>query len=250
MERMYQLRKKIKSALIYPCIILIAIFGIGVVMMIEVVPTLADTFAQMKADLPPTTQFVIGVSNFLVEYTVIALGGGAVVLAALYMALRTPLGRRLTDLFFLRLPLIGPMVREVNAARTSRTLASLLASGVDVLAALEITGEVVQNYYFKEVIAAAQKGVGQGEPLSAAFTRREDLYPSFVGEMMAVGEETGALAEMLKKLAIFYEEEVDRKTKDMSTVIEPFLMIIIGCAVGFFAVSMITPIYSLSQNIN
>ena len=250
MERMYQLRKKIKSALIYPCIILIAIFGIGVVMMIEVVPTLADTFAQMKADLPPTTQFVIGVSNFLVEYTVIALGGGAVVLAALYMALRTPLGRRLTDLFFLRLPLIGPMVREVNAARTSRTLASLLASGVDVLAALEITGEVVQNYYFKEVIAAAQKGVGQGEPLSAAFTRREDLYPSFVGEMMAVGEETGALAEMLKKLAIFYEEEVDRKKKDMSTVIEPFLMIIIGCAVGFFAVSMITPIYSLSQNIN
>ena len=96
----------------------------------------------------------------------------------------------------------------------------------------------------------AKKAVGQGEPLSSAFVKREDLYPAFVGEMMAIGEETGALAEMLKRLAIFYEDEVDRATKDMSTIIEPILMLIIGGAVGFFAVSMITPIYSLSNNIN
>jgi len=250
MERMYDLKKKIRGVLIYPCIILIAIVGIGILMMIEVVPTLAQTFSETGSSLPPSTQFVINLSNFLVHYTVFALGGGALILALLYAAARTKTGKRMTDFTFLHIPVIGGIVREVNSARTSRTLASLLSSGVDVVMSLEIVAEVVQNSYFREVIMAAMKGVSQGEPLSAAFVRREDLYPAFVGEMMGVGEETGQLAEMMKRLAIFYEQEVDRSTKDMSTVIEPFLMILIGAAVGFFAVSMITPIYSMSQNIN
>ncbi len=249
MERMYDLKKKIRGALIYPCIILIAIVGIGILMMIEVVPTLAQTFNEMNATLPKSTQIVIGISDFLVQYTVVALGGIVGTVALLYFVLRTPWGRRGSDFFFLHLPAIGMMVREVNAARTSRTLASLLSSGVDVITSLEIVGEVVQNSYFQQVIKEASKAVGAGQPLSASFMRREDLYPAFVGEMMAVGEDTGQVAEMLKRLAIFYEEEVDRKTKDMSTIIEPFLMLFIGAAVGFFAVSMITPIYQLSQNI-
>lgn len=249
MERMYELKKKIRGALIYPCIILIAIFGIGILMMIEVVPTLAQTFNEMHATLPASTQIVIGISDFLVQYTVVAIGGivGGVVL--IYFLAHTPLGKRGLDFFFVHLPLIGTMVREVNAARTARTLASLLSSGVDVITSLEIASEVVQNSYFQAVIKDASVAVGAGQPLSAAFMRREDLYPAFVGEMMAVGEETGQVAEMLKRLAVFYEEEVDRKTKDMSTIIEPFLMLFIGGAVGFFAVSMITPIYQLSQNI-
>ena len=249
MERMYSLKKKIRGALIYPCVILFAIFGIGILMMIEVVPTLAQTFAEMKAELPASTQFVISVSNFLVEYTFVALGGIAGIGALIYVAARTTWGKRGLDFFFLRLPLIGPMVREVNAARTSRTLASLLSSGVDVITSLDIVGEVVQNSYFRAVVKDASLGVSGGQSLAAAFVRREDLYPAFVGEMMAVGEETGQVAEMLKRLAVFYEDEVARKPKDMSTIIEPFLMLIIGGAVGFFAVAMITPIYSLSQNI-
>lgn len=249
MERMYQLKKKIRGALIYPAIIIVAIFGIGAVMMIYVVPTLAQTFAEMDAELPKSTQIIIAISDFLVNYTVLAIGGVVGLLALVFAGMKTPIGRRVSDIFFVHMPLIGPMVREVNAARTSRTLASLLSSGVDVLASLDITSQVVQNTYFRDVIKEAQKGVGKGEPLSAAFVRHDDLYPAFVGEMMAVGEETGALAEMLKRLAIFYEEEVDRKTKDLSTVIEPFLMVIIGTAVGFFAISMISPIYSLSENI-
>jgi type IV pilus assembly protein PilC len=250
MERMYDLKKKIRGALIYPCIIIVAILGIGILMMIEVVPTLAQTFAEMKASLPPSTQFIINLSNFLVQYTALAIAGGILLLGLIYASVRTTWGRRGADFLFLHLPVIGGMVRQVNSARTSRTLASLLSSGVDVVTALEIVGEVVQNSYFREVIQIASKGVSQGETLSSAFVRREDLYPAFVGEMMAVGEETGQMADMLKRLAIFYEAEVDRSTKDMSTVIEPFLMLIIGAAVGFFAISMITPIYSMSQNIN
>ncbi len=250
MERMYDLKKKIRGAMIYPSIILVAIVGIGILMMIYVVPTLAQTFAEMNAKLPSSTLVVIGISNFLVQYTALAIGLIFGVVAFFYVGARTRVGKRTGDFIFLHTPVIGAMVREVNAARTSRTLASLIASGVDVMTALDIVREVVQNTYFQEVLESAKTAVGQGEPLSAAFVRREDLYPPFVGEMMAVGEETGQTSEMLKRLAVYYEEEVDRKTKDMSTIVEPFLMVIIGGAVGFFAVSMITPIYSLSQTIN
>lgn len=249
MERMYILKKKIRGALLYPIIIVVAIIGIGAFMMINVVPTLAQTFEEMSAELPASTQAIIAVSNFLVEYTVVALALVVIIFGALYTAGRTVPGRRLKDMVSLRVPLIGPIVKEVNAARTSRTLASLLSSGVDVMTALDIVADVVQNSYFKTVIIQAKEGVGKGEPISAAFVRSENLYPAFVGEMMSVGEETGQMTEMMKKLAVFYEDEVDRKTKDMSTVIEPFLMLAIGGAVGFFAVAMISPIYQLSENI-
>lgn len=247
MERMYTLKKKIRGAMIYPCIILVAIFGIGVVMMIEVVPTLAQTFAEMEAELPQSTQLVINISNFLIQYTIFAIALVVASIIAIVSLLRTKAGRRGADWLALQLPAIGVIVREVNAARTARTLASLSASGVDILTSLEITSEVVQNSFFRAVIAKAQQDVGAGQPLSASFMRAEKLYPPFVGEMMAVGEETGATGEMLKRLAAFYEDEVERKTRDMSTIIEPFLMVIIGAAVGFFAVAMITPIYQLSQ---
>ncbi|MDP2648476.1 MAG: type II secretion system F family protein, partial [bacterium] len=250
MERMYSLKKKIRGAMIYPSIIMIAVVGLGFLMMTQVVPTLAQTFAEAGADLPKSTQFVIGLSNFLVDNTILALGIIIGAIASVYFIAHTKQGRRGFDFTFLHIPLIGSMVREVNAARMSRTMASLLSAGVDVLTALEIVGEVVQNSYFREVIKDSARGVGSGEPLSSSFIRREDLYPAFVGEMMAVGEETGQIAEMLKRLALYYEEEVDRKTKDMSTIVEPFLMIFIGTTVGFFAISMITPIYSLSSAIN
>jgi len=249
MERMYVLKKKIRGALLYPAIIVIAIIGIGVFMMINVVPTLAQTFEEMDAELPASTQAIIAVSNFLVKYTIVAGSLVVILFGGLYGFLRTELGSRIKDFVFLHIPLIGPIVKEVNAARTSRTLASLLSAGVDVITALDIVADVVQNSYFKQVIVQAKENVGKGEPLSAAFVRAEHLYPAFVGEMMSVGEETGALTEMMKKLAIFYEDEVDRKTKDMSTIIEPFLMVAIGGAVGFFAVAMISPIYQLSENI-
>lgn len=249
-ERMYLLKKKIRGALIYPAIIVTAILGIGVFMMTNVVPTLAQTFKDMHAQLPATTQFVIAISDFLTKYTLIAVGGAVALIALIAIMLRTRPGRRASDFVTLHMPLIGSLSRQVNAARMSRTLASLLSAGVDVISALRISGDVVQNSYFRGVIETAEKAVAAGEPLSAAFVRREDLYPAFVGEMMSVGEETGQIAEMMKRLALYYEEEVDRATNDLSTVIEPFLMLAIGAAVGFFAVSMISPIYSLSSSIN
>ncbi|MBI5644509.1 type II secretion system F family protein [Candidatus Kaiserbacteria bacterium] len=249
LERMYDLKRKIRGALLYPAIIVIAIFGIGALMMVQVVPTLAATFKEMGAELPRSTSIVIAISDFLVRHTYLAIILIVGSIAGIYAGMKTKMGHRIADFIFLHVPAIGGMVREVNAARTSRTLASLSTSGVDVITSLEITHDVVQNSYFQEVIAEAGVAVGAGQPLSATFARHEHLYPPFVGEMMAVGEETGQTADMLKRLALFYENEIDRKTKDMSTIIEPFLMVFIGGAVGFFAISMISPIYQLSQNL-
>ena len=249
MERMFNLKKKIRGAMLYPMIIVIAIIGIGAIMMTTVVPTLSATFKEMGAQLPVSTRLVIATSDFLVNNTLLAIILSVATVALFFGSLRTKTGRRIRDLTLIKMPLIGRLVREINAARTARTMSSLLTAGVDVLTSLEITSEVVQNSYFKAVIIEAQEKVRGGEPLSAAFMRHEGLFPPFVGEMMSVGEETGQTPEMLKRLAIYYEDEVDGKTKDMSTIIEPFLMIFIGAAVGFFAMAMITPIYSLSQNI-
>ena len=250
MERMHGLKKKIRSAMFYPAIVLVVIVGIGALMMIFVVPTLKATFTALKGTLPLPTRIIIGTSDLLVGHTFVALALVVMLIALIYGTLHSTIGKRGSNWFFLRLPLIGEMVREVNAARTARSLASLVISGVDVLTALAITREVVQNVYFQEVLTAAAERVGQGETLSTTFIRYENLYPPLVGEMMAVGEETGQTADMLKNLAVFYEDEVDRKTKDMSTIIEPFLMLFIGAAVGFFALSIITSIYQVTQSIN
>jgi type IV pilus assembly protein PilC len=250
MDQSMTLKKKVKSALIYPSIILIAIVGIGAILLTTVVPTLAQTFAELHAKLPSSTQAVINLSDFLVQNTLLAAGIVLVTVVAFIMALRTKAGKRISAVVYVHIPLIGSIVKEVNAARTARTLGSLLHSSVDMLAAIEITAEVVQNPLFQDVLKEARIAVERGEPLSSVFMKHENLYPPLVGEMVAVGEETGQSAEMLNRLAGIYEDSVSRTTKDMSTVIEPFLMLIIGAAVGFFAVAMITPIYQIGQNIN
>lgn len=162
---------------------------------------------------------------------------------------KTKVGRIVSSWTVVRLPAIGTMAKETNAARTARTLSSLLDSGVDVIQAIEITEEVVQNVFYKEVLREARARVEKGTALSEVFVERKDLYPILVGEMILVGEETGQIAGMLKELAQFYETEVERKTKDLSTIIEPLLMVVIGAGVGFFALAMIAPIYSISDGL-
>ena len=249
MEAVYMLTKKVKGALIYPAIVLSVMLVIGVLMMIYVVPTLTATFTELHSQLPASTQVIITISNFLRSDTLASVGILILAAALVYFSVRTKIGKRLGDLVFLRLPIIGIIVKETNTARTARTLSSLLSSGVPVVEALSITGDVLQNSYYKEVLRKAQGSIEKGTSISSVFVEREDLYPPFLGEMVAVGEETGKLSEMLANVGTFYENEVDQKTKDMSTVVEPFLMVFIGSAVGFFAVAMITPMYTVLNNV-
>lgn len=249
MERASNLTKKVRGALIYPSIVLSAMVGIGILMLMFVVPTLTQTFEELGTELPPTTQMIITVSNFLTVHPILSIGGIFLLFVGIFFGLKTEAGRTATNWLFLKVPIINGLIMETNAARTTRTLSSLLSAGVDMVLAISITRDVLDNRYFKSVLAEAETAVTKGAPMSAVFIKYPKLYPTLVAEMVAVGEETGRLSDLLQQTAEFYEESVERQTKDLSTIVEPFLMIVIGAAVGFFALSMIAPIYSLSNAI-
>ncbi len=245
MDKSYTLVKKVRGALIYPAVILSAMVVIAILMLIYMVPTLTETFKGIGIQLPLSTRIIIGASDFLVEHTLIFLGGLAVVIMATLALFRSKIGHLLMDHISIKLPVIGTIAQEVQSARTARTLSSFLSSGVDVVVAIGVTIDVIQNSLYKKILDTARTAIQKGEPMSEVFMKNEKLYPPFVGEMVAVGEETGKIAEMLLGVAVYYEEEVEEKTKDLSTIIEPLLMIIIGAGVGIFAVSMLAPTYSL-----
>lgn len=249
LERTYTLNRKIKGAMMYPMIILGAILLIGSLMLIYVVPTLTKTFVELNIELPATTRFIIFISDLFAHNTLALLAGFIGFVLCIMYLVRFPRVQQIFDLVLIRLPVIGVLTKQINSSRTARTLSSLLSSGVDVRNALLITKDVIQNSYYKNVIDLALTAVEKGTPLSKVFKEKIDLYPVMVGEMMEVGEETGKLSQMLLDMALFYEAEVSEKTKDLSTIIEPILMLFIGGAVGFFAISMITPLYSIMDSI-
>ncbi len=249
MEKTYKLHKKIKGAMMYPSIIIIAMIIVGALMLIYVVPTLTSTFKELNVDLPVSTQIIIAISDFLVEHTLLALISSIVIVVVIVAFFKTKRGRRYWDFIILHLPIVSSLVKKTNSARVARTLSSLLSSGVDMVDAIRITEEVLQNSYYKTVIREAEEKIQKGSPLSSSFTENENLFPILVGEMVEVGEETGKLSDMLLQVAIFYEDEIGETTKNMSTIIEPVLMVLVGAVVGFFAVSMISPTYSLLNSI-
>jgi len=249
LKKAYDLNKKIKGAMIYPTIIVCAMILIGIFMMIYVVPTLTSTFKELGSELPSSTKMVIAISDFVSQHTILLFAIiGVVIFGGIFIS-KIKIVRRYLDLFILYLPVIGNIVKEVNTARTTRTLSSLLLSGVNISNSLSITEEVLQNVHYKELIHKTINSIEKGTVLSVSFKENIFLYPVMVGEMIEVGEETGNLSSMLVDIANFYEAEVDNKTKDLSTIIEPVLMLLIGGVVGLFAVSMIKPMYSVMNNI-
>ena len=154
------------------------------------------------------------------------------------------------DFIVIRIPIVGNLVKELNTARTARSMSSLLLAGVSITRAVEITEDVVQNIYYKKILNQARVAVEKGAPFSAVFEANSKLYPIMMSEMIQVGEETGKLSDMLLQIALFYEEEIENKTRNLSTIIEPVLMVVIGAGVGFFAISMISPLYSILGSID
>jgi type IV pilus assembly protein PilC len=249
LQKSHDLTKRIRGALIYPGISLSAMVVIGVLMFAFVVPTLANTFKELGVKLPLPTRILIFFGTFFSNnliLTFVLIIGAAL---GMYFLFRAKFMKKYIDYIMVRIPVMGTLVKELNTARTARTMSSLLSAGVSITRAVEITQDVVQNIYYKKVLNDAKIAIEKGAPFSQAFEANIKLYPVMMSEMIQVGEETGKLSDMLLEIALFYEEAVEDKTKNLSTIIEPLLMIIIGLGVGFFAISMISPLYSILGSI-
>ena len=249
MERSEELVRKIKGAMIYPAIVITAVLIVGILMLIYVVPTLTSTFTSLGVKVPLATRVIVALSDFMVGNVILVFVFLTTLFVAGFLFVRSRLGGRLILSVALHIPVVNELVRETYTARASRTLSALLASGVPVLDALAITKEVVHAEAFAKVVREAEEHVRKGELLSVSFAEHPGLYPLLMSDMLAVGEETGKVADMLKQVVEYYEADVGEKTKDLSTIIEPVLMLVIGACVGVFAVAIISPIYQLSSAI-
>jgi type IV pilus assembly protein PilC len=249
LEKEHDLKGKVKGAMIYPAVILSVMVVIGILMLTTVLPKMMSVFTEMDAQLPPMTQFLINLSDAIRNNALVVL----IVLFALAIVfkiyLKQEAGKKALGYLAVHIPIFGNIVRKVNSARFARIFSSLLRSGVGSVDALKIISNTLSNYYYKKALLEGMEEVQKGIPLSTILSDNQEIFPMLVSQIVKVGEETGKTETVLLQLAEFYEDEVDQITKNMSSIIEPLLMVVIGSAVGFFAVAMLQPMYSLMDNI-
>jgi type IV pilus assembly protein PilC len=243
-EKAVKLQQQVKSAMIYPiAVIVIATVVVGVILW-KVIPTFANLFAGLGAELPLPTRVVIALSNGLVRFgpfVVVGIGGALYGFKSYYA---TPNGRRTIDALILKMPILGPLMRKIAVARFCRTLSTLLASGVSILEALDITAKTAGNAIIEEAIQTTRKSIERGETIAQPL-KDTAVFPSMVVQMIGVGEATGALDTMLGKIADFYEEEVDVAVAGLLTLMEPLMIALLGGIVGGIVIAMYMPIFSL-----
>jgi type IV pilus assembly protein PilC len=243
-EKAVKLKNQVQSAMVYPvAIVVIAAVVVGVILW-KVIPTFANLFAGLGAELPLPTRIVIGLSNGLVRYmpfVLVGIGGFVFGLRSYY---NTPNGRMNIDRLMLKAPVFGSMFRKIAVARFCRTLATLLASGVSILEALDITAKTAGNAVVEQALYATRKSIEGGETIAAPL-KETSVFPPMVVQMISVGETTGALDTMLGKIADFYEEEVDVAVAGLLTLLEPLMIAVLGGVVGGIVIAMYMPIFSL-----
>ncbi len=249
LEKEHDLRSKVRGAMTYPAVIVVAMIGIGILMLTYILPKITGVFQDMDVELPKTTMFIIGVSDFLRSNAILAIALAIGLGLGVRFLYATSKGKRFFHYIFLRLPIVGGIIVKVNAARFARIYSSLLKSGVSVVDSLTIVSKTLGNVYYRDVLTEAVEAIQKGTDLSKVIGAHERIFPILVAQIIEVGEETGKTDIVLERLAEFYEEEVNQITKNMSSIIEPVLMLVIGGGVGFFAVAMLQPMYSVLENI-
>ena len=244
LEKQAALKAKIKSALTYPVAVLSLVLVIVAAMLIFVVPTFKTLYADLRGTLPLPTRMLIAVSNILVKFfpVVILLGAGAVF--AFKRWIQTEKGRAAFDAFKLRMPIFGGLVHKTVVTRFCRTLAALVKAGVPILESLEITSETAGNTVVARAVKDIQAGVKEGEPLARRLVNH-DVFPPMVVQMVAVGEETGAVDTMLEKIAEFYEQEVESLVNSLTSLLEPLLIVVLGGSVGAMVIALYMPLFSI-----
>ncbi len=246
MEKIEKLKKKIKSAMIYPISIIVVAIGVVMVLLIFVIPVFEGMFKDMGAELPLPTQIVINISKFVksyIIYMVVALGIGVFLFRRYY---RTEGGRRTIDRLVLKVPVFGVLALKASVARVTRTLSTLLSSGVAILESLVIVARVAKNKIVEDALIVARTKISEGKSMSEPL-QDSGIFPPMVVQMVQVGESTGALDNMLNKIADFYEEDVDNLVTNLTSLMEPLIMMFLGVILGGLIIAMYLPIFKLGQ---
>ncbi|EKD43192.1 MAG: Type 4 fimbrial assembly protein pilC [uncultured bacterium] len=249
MKKSYALKRKIRNAMIYPILILSFMSVVGVGMFIFVIPKIIDLYTSSGYTLPLPTRILIAVSNFVSDNLLLLASGVAALLLGGFITLRTEAGKIIWHRILLRLPVFGRIIKKVNIAQFSRLLNSLIVTDIPIVTGLQIIAQTVGNRAYRTHLLKGVAALNRGSSISSILIERKDLYDPVVVQMIKVGEEAGVLDTMTQEIAEFYEEEVDATLSNLTVIIEPLLMIIIGIGVGFLAVSIILPIYALVEQI-
>jgi type IV pilus assembly protein PilC len=249
LHREADLKSKVRGAMIYPSVIVAAMVIIGVLMAIFVLPKLTGIFKEFDTELPVMTRVVIAIADFMSAHAVVVIALMIGIIFSIAGFYKTPFGKRAFQLFFLHVIIISPIIKKINLARFARVLSSLLKSGVPIVQGLEVSGNSLSNIPYRDIVMNASSDVKLGKPLADSLGKDNSLFPILVVQMLQVGEESGTVEEILEQLANHYEEEVDTTLRNLSSIIEPLLLLVIGGIVGVLAVALISPIYNISQNI-
>jgi type IV pilus assembly protein PilC len=249
LEKADSLRRKVKGAMVYPITVLVVAIGVLTLLLVKVIPVFERMFQDFGGALPGPTQMVVDLSHFLQAYIMYMLVGGALALVGFFQGRRrVPSFRYRTDAIALRLPVFGTLLRKVAVARFSRTLGTMISSGVPILDALDICARTAGNKVIEAALQRTRAAISEGrtiaEPLEAS-----GVFPGMVVQMIAVGEQTGAMDAMLSKIADFYDDEVDTAVEALTSLLEPLMMVFLGGSIGAILIAMYLPIFKLAENI-
>lgn len=247
LEKQQEFKGKVKGALIYPAIIIVGMVIVSLIMMVFVIPRLTSLYSEFNAELPLPTQILIGISNFFVHYWFIVffLLGIGIYIFGLYR--KTAVGKRKTDELIFKIPVFGDLQHQIILAELTRTMSLMVGAAVPILEALNITSEIVGNTVISDALKDTARQVEKGFPIAFSFARHPEAFPFILSQMVAVGEQTGKMEEVLTKISHIFEVESDERVKGLTAAIEPIVMVLLGLGVGFLVIAVILPIYNLTS---
>jgi type IV pilus assembly protein PilC len=248
MKKQHQLVSRVKGALTYPLVILFAMSGIGIFMMIVVVPQITAMLKDFNSELPLATKILIGVSDSIVNHGILWGGGLILLVLIIIKTLSTHAGKYYFQAVTLRLPVFGSIIKKINLAKFARNISSLLKTDIMIIKSFQITGNVLGNLHYRAAILEMAEKIKKGGTIYEVIAAYPKLFPPIVTQMVAIGEQTGELDNILQELAEFYEDEVDQIMQNLPSIIEPLLILILGSGVGGMAVAIIMPMYSVTAS--
>jgi type IV pilus assembly protein PilC len=249
LEKADKLARKVKGAMVYPSTVMVVAIGVVVLLLVQVIPTFEKMFADFGGELPGPTKVVVTISHFMQEWIVVFMVGiAAAVISFLQARSRSRKFKRATDRIFLRLPVFGSLLRKVAVARFTRTLGTMIASGVPILDGLDIVAKTAGNVVVEEALYDVRSAIAEGKTIAEPLAE-SGVFPGMVVQMIAVGEETGAMEAMLSKIADFYDDEVDAAVDALTAMLEPLMMVGLGGTVGSMLIAMYLPIFKIAETI-